>query len=60
MSCDLCIHGPRPCKRWNVEGHTLLCQETKLTHSTPAPIPNPDMKKMEEEVNKEVDNLYNN
>lgn len=60
MSCFECIHGPRPCNRWTVEGHTLLCQESKPIHCEPASIPDPDMKKLEEEVNKEIDSLYNN
>lgn len=29
MSCYECKWGPTPCKKWNVEGHTLLCQESK-------------------------------
>lgn len=60
MSCFECIHGPKPCKRRDVEGHTLLCMEPKPIHCEPASIPDPDMKKLEEEVNKEIDNLYNN
>ncbi len=60
MSCFECIHGPKPCNRWDVEGHTLLCMEPKPIHCEPASIPDPDMKKLEEEVNKEIDSLYNN
>lgn len=29
MSCYECKWGPQPCEKWNVEGHTMLCQESK-------------------------------
>ena len=40
MSCYDCIHGPVPCERWEVEGHTMLCQVSKpYNTSIPAPPP---------------------
>lgn len=38
MSCYDCIHGPNPCERWEVEGHRMLCQESK-DYNTSSPLP---------------------
>ncbi len=60
MSCYDCIHGPVPCERWEVEGHTMLCQESidYTANSTPAPPAPVDTKEIIELAEKQVSEMF--
>ena len=60
MSCYECIHGPNPCEKWTVEGHTMLCQETKdFLNFKPAPPGEVDTDKCVELAEKQVSEITN-